>query len=65
MTHPTYRTDEDKVVKEICVQSICTTARFVLDKPLILTKDMVLTLEQGKFYVNGEEREGMWKDMRG
>ena len=65
MTNPTYKTDGDTVLEEIFVRSICSRAKFVFDKPLILTTDMVLTLEQGKFYVDGEEREGRWKDVRG
>lgn len=44
--------------------SICTNAQFVLDKPVILEPDEVVTLTNGAFYIDDHKIEGRWTDLR-
>lgn len=62
-----YRIIDTCNLTEIYHGDICSNAKFVLDKPITITADDVLILEDGQWYLEAEEPirlQGRWIDER-
>lgn len=51
------------LLEEIKHPDICESARFILEKPLIIDKDMTLAIIDGQFWVlqSAKQLKGHWK----